>query len=372
MLKLAACTLLIAPSAWACRRLRLRFDPWAAVLAALFAIFQATGHAYEHHGTWRALFTVPAEAAYAIATLVLCGACFYLGLALLFRLMDRAGAKAAERTDGRAPELAFGSVSGARFFLAVFAVLLLAWSPYLFAFAPGSFTYDGTNQMDVFYGFLPKTDHHPYLMTLLMGAFFDAGRQLGSDNLGVALWVGFQTLVQAAALSCSVASMRRMSAPRGVLIAAVAFFALAPAWGAYAQAFLKDTLFASLFCLYVTALAEAWAANRRGRPLSPLRLAALGALCLALCLSRHNGAYVVAIALPFAALALSGARERLKAAGAMLAALVAFACIASSLCRHFPHRKFDGFRKGSRLVSAVASHPSSRASRRDPCACSCR
>lgn len=48
------------------------------------------------------------------------------------------------------------------------------------------------------------------------------------------------------------------------------------------------------------------------------------------------------------------------------------ACIASSLCRHFPHRKFDGFRKGSRLVSAVASHPSSRASRRDPCACSCR
>lgn len=354
MLKIIACTLLIAPSAWACRRFGVRLDPWAAGLALAFAVFQAVGHSYESFGTCRAIFSEPSETAYALATLVLCGACFWLGLSLVFRAMDRAGAKAAARTKApsaegedrlpralqgrgdaapspRRPALAFPGVSGARFALCVAAVLLLAWLPYLVVFAPGSFTYDGTNQMDVFYGFLPKTDHHPYLMTLLMGSFFDVGRQLGSDSLGVALWVAFQTAVQACALSLSVASMRRMGAPRSILAAAVAFFALAPAWGAYAQAFLKDTLFASLFCLYVTMAAEAWLRNRRGLPFSARQLALAAALCLLLCVTRHNGLFVIVLSAPFFILAVKGRRARLQSASVALAAVLSFALVSAAL-----------------------------------------
>lgn len=308
-----------------CRRLSLRPDGWSVALGTLLSVFQVVGRAYRDHGTFRALWASPAAAAENLVLLALGALALTLLARLALWLMDRPAARL-RCADGGVP-------APARFLptSAVFALLLVAWLPYLVVFFPGSFTFDGTNQMDVFYGFLPKTNHHPYLMTLLMGSVFDLGRRLGSDNLGIALWVGLQTLVQAAALSLSVRSMRRMGAPTMALAATTAFFALTPAWGAYAQAFLKDTLFASLLCLYVTLLAEAWWRNRRAGSVSVPQAAGVLALGVALCLSRHNGAFVVALCLPFVVAALSGARSRVLAAGAAAGALAAYLAVSSLL-----------------------------------------
>lgn len=319
MLKIALCALAAAPLAFLVRKKGVRFEPMALVLAVLLAAFQAVGHSYEHYGTFRAMFEVPSEIAFAVAAFAAYVPFLYLGLALAFAWADAAAVRAAERM--RSSDLA-------RFmpFWAAAGVLLLAWLPYLIVFAPGSFTYDGIFQMDMWHGFAAPSDHHPWVMTALMGGVFDIGRALGSDNLGVALWVGMQALVQALALAGSVSCMRRMGAPTAVLAAALAFFAVVPAWGAYAQAFLKDTLFASLFCLYVMLLAELWVRSRRAAAFDARSLVALTAAGVALCLARHNGAYVVALTMPFV-IASMPSRVRVKAACACLIPLAAFVIV---------------------------------------------
>lgn len=319
MLKIALCALAAVPLVFLVRKKGVRFEPVALVLAVLLAAFQAVGHSYEHYGTFRAMFEVPSEIAFAVAAFAAYVPFLYLGLALAFAWADAAAVRAAERM--RSNDLA-------RFmpFWAAAGVLLLAWLPYLIVFAPGSFTYDGIFQMDMWHGFAAPSDHHPWAMTALMGSVFDMGRALGSDNLGVALWVGMQALVQALALAGSVSCMRRMGAPTAVLAAALAFFAVVPAWGAYAQAFLKDTLFASLFCLYVMLLAELWVRSRRAAAFDARGLVALTAAGVALCLARHNGAYVVALTMPLV-IASMPSRVRVKAACACMIPLAAFVIV---------------------------------------------
>lgn len=319
MFKIALCALAIAPLAIVARRKHLRFEPVALILAVMFALFQAVGHAYEHYGTFRAVFDVSAETALAALALLAYTPCLYFVLSLAFSWADAASVRAAERLHSgeRARFLPFWATAG---------ILLLAWLPYLIVFAPGSFTYDGIFQMDMWHGFAVPSDHHPWIMTALMGCVFDIGRMLGSDNLGVALWVGMQAVVQALALAASVSCMRRMGAPTAVLAAALAFFAVVPAWGAYAQAFLKDTLFASLFCLYVTLLAELWMRSRRGVAFDMRSIALLAAAGIALCLSRHNGAYVVALTMPLV-IASMPRQARVRVAGACLVPLLVFVLV---------------------------------------------
>lgn len=319
MFKIALCALALAPLAILARRKRLRFEPVALILAVMFAAFQAVGHAYEHYGTFRAVFDVPTEAALAVLALIAYTPCLYFALSLAFSAADAASARAAER-------LKTGELARFLPFWAITGVLLLAWLPYLVVFAPGSFTYDGIFQMDMWHGFAAPSDHHPWIMTALMGGVFDIGRALGSDNVGVALWVGVQSVVQALALAASVSCMRRMGAPTAVLAAVLAFFAIAPAWGAYAQAFLKDTLFASLFCLYVTLLAELWMRSRRKAALDVRGLVLLAAAGVALCLSRHNGAYVVALTMPLL-IASMPRSARVRIAGACLVPLLVFVLV---------------------------------------------
>lgn len=319
MFKIALCALALAPLAILVRRKRLRFEPVALILAVMFAAFQAVGYAYERYGTFRALFDVPTEAALAVLALIAYTPCLYFALSLAFSAADAASARAAER-------LKTGELARFLPFWAITGVLLLAWLPYLVVFAPGSFTYDGIFQMDMWHGFAAPSDHHPWIMTALMGGVFDIGRALGSDNVGVALWVGAQSVVQALALAASVSCMRRMGAPTAVLAAVLAFFAIAPAWGAYAQAFLKDTLFASLFCLYVTLLAELWMRSRRKAALDVRGLVLLAAAGVALCLSRHNGAYVVALTMPLF-IASMPRSARVRIAGACLVPLLVFVLV---------------------------------------------
>ena len=304
----------------ACRRLQIRPDGWSMGLGTLLSALQLVGSAYRDAGTWRALVETPVAALVSLGLLVLGALALSLVCRFLFHLMHGAAPR-----QGAAP---------ARFLPtpAVMGILLLAWLPYLVVFWPGSLTYDGTYQLDVFYGWLPATDHHPYLMTLLMGTVVEAGRRLGgSDGAGVALWVCLQTIVQAAAFSLSVRSMRRTGAPTALLAGATAFFALAPAWGAYAQALCKDTLYASLFCLYATLLLEVWVRDRRGAGVSWAQAAALLALGLGLCFVRHDGAAVVVLALPAALLALSPGRARRLVAGAAAAALAVELVVSSVL-----------------------------------------
>ena len=229
--------------------------------------------------------------------------------------------------------------------------IALCWLPYWAAFFPGSLPWDGVRSMNQFITDAALENHHPVLMNALYAGLMSLGRAIRSDNLGLALIVGFQYAVCAVAFALVVRETVQLRAPRWVTWGALAFFCLCPAWGAFAQAAFKDTLFNGVFCLYVVAFSQvirgAVGAGRvDGRGMkpnvaenSPSETASagvsrgvwirFGVASLLLCFVRNNGVYLAVAAA--AVLAVWVFVRQRRAFGAANAAAPGVPCIASGL-----------------------------------------
>lgn len=205
----------------------------------------------------------------------------YLLLRALFRWLDR-GSQRGWRT------VAENGFFGRHCLLVSAAVIALCWLPYLIAYFPGTLTWDGARSMNQFITDAPLENHHPVLMNLLYAGLMTLGRTLYSDNLGLLLIVLLQYAACVAAFSLSVRQLVSMKAPRWLVIASLAFFALYPGWGLFAQTAIKDTLFFAVFCLFVLSLLRLMASAR----LAPSAWAWAAATALALCFTRNNGVYI--------------------------------------------------------------------------------
>ena len=169
--------------------------------------------------------------------------------------------------------------------LTVMAVLIICWSPYLIAFFPGTVCWDLGEMVAQFFGQTEMDTWHPVFTTWVMGSCVWIGRLFGSDNLGAALFTALQTLALSYALARAVHYLKTIGINRLFRLLAVAFFALVPIWGGYAQFISKDTLYTSCMLLFVLAVLQALQGKR----------AAWGLFFWGLlsCLLRSNGLYVV-------------------------------------------------------------------------------
>ncbi|MCE5344309.1 MAG: DUF6020 family protein [Eubacteriales bacterium] len=201
--------------------------------------------------------------------------------------------------------------------LAVMAMLLVCWSPYLIVFYPGTIIWDMGEMLGGLYGLRMLSTWHPMFTTWLFGGCVWLGRLFASDNLGAFFFTLLQTLFLAYALADALRLLRRFGLGRGWRLTALCFFGLTPIFGSFAQAVGKDTLYAAALLLFAVRTAETLrfgVGDRKG-------LWQYAAFALLACLLRNNGLYVV---LPTAVLAvLFGARgrRRLALAGTMAAAL---------------------------------------------------
>ena len=196
-------------------------------------------------------------------------------------------------------------------------ILIVCWSPYLLAFFPGTVCWDLGEMVAQFFDQTEMDTWHPVFTTWLIGGCVWLGRLFGSDNLGAALFTLLLTLALSHALSEAIRFMGRAKAGRGLRWAALAFFALVPLWGGYAQFISKDTLYTSTLLLFTLAVLDVLLCRRAGLR-EAARLCVWGLLS---CLLRSNGLYVV---LPTAVLvALFGLRgkSRLKAGGGLALAV---------------------------------------------------
>lgn len=256
---------------------------WPALFCALFiALANVAGHVcsravaadgYALHWPAAPVLVI------VVATLWAVG---YLLLRTLFRWLDR-GSRRGWRT------VAENGFFGRHCLLVSAAVIALCWLPYLIIYFPGTLTWDGARSMNQFITDAPLENHHPVLMNLLYAGLMTLGRTLYSDNLGLLLIVLLQYAACVAAFSLSVRQLVRMKAPCWIVIASLAFFALYPGWGLFAQTAIKDTLFFAVFCLFALSLLRLMASAR----LAPSAWAWAAATALALCFTRNNGVYIV-------------------------------------------------------------------------------
>ena len=159
-------------------------------------------------------------------------------------------------------------------------------------FWPGSVDWDSWGQISQVLGVQEMTAHHTVLSTWLHGWLFRLGRALGSDNLGVFLYIVLQFLVCAWVFGQVTAFAARLGCSRGVQYAVTAFFALDPIWGAFIQTQVKDTLYTGLFVLFVLKTADLLLFPQEWQGSRP-RLTAYAVLGVLCCLLRKNGIYAV-------------------------------------------------------------------------------
>ena len=203
----------------------------------------------------------------------------------------------------------------------VMLLLTLCWLPYLVCFYPGTVCWDLGEMAAQFFGVYEVDTWHPVLTTWLFGGCIWLGRLVGGDNLGAFLFMLLQTLALSYALSRAMLLLRSMRLCRAYRLCALAFFALSPIWGAYAQFISNDTLYTSALLLFALDVTETLLCRARDEAPSRQTLLGLFAWGLLASLLRNNGIYVV---LPTAlALALFGARgkARLRLGGALAGAV---------------------------------------------------
>lgn len=209
-----------------------------------------------------------------------------------------------------------GALDRALFSWRVRSVILLAlllaasWSFWVVAFCPGSMIYDTYYQITQVYPrfsenhipvwsvpgrltFTQYSDHHPIFDTLLYGLFATVSENLtGNWNAGIFTFSCLQAILTAAAFAVSLCRLRRMGAPRALVLGAFLFVLLVPVVGANAGVVIKDMLFSALFAGWFTMAVET--VFTRGAALGSRGFLAVNiALALLLALTRKTGIYVV-------------------------------------------------------------------------------
>lgn len=288
------------------------FLPSAALVSLFFALCLLFGQSFEATDSWAPLLGSPLRVALSLVMAAGYTLFFFPLVSALFHWLDRQAQAAPPAPLSRREQV--------RFFFLCFGLILLFWLPYLLLCYPGSVTYDGMYQLGQYFGRTEATNHHPWLSTLLMGGIVS----LGGDNLslGIFLYILFQSLVCAAALA-GVCWQVRVLAGRAAAWLTLAFFALVPNFGGYAQMFVKDTLFFGVFAAFF--LCVVLFLKVRGKAGPPLWAGLLltGLLCALL---RNNGLYIVVPTLFLLIPAARSLAARLGAAGLGVAILAVYLC----------------------------------------------
>lgn len=286
------------------------------MLSIVFGIAEVLGLSICKLGSWAFVF----KNLYQLCVGVLCMAgyavLFYHAVWGLYALLCR------NRTGGEDfPQTRFAAWFAKAPGRASSLLIGAAWLPWVAVFWPGSVDWDSWGQISQVLGVQEMTAHHTVLSTWLHGWLFRLGRALGSDNLGVFLYIVLQFLVCAWVFGQVTAFAARLGCSRGVQYAVTAFFALDPIWGAFIQTQVKDTLYTGLFVLFVLKTADLLLFPQEWQGSRP-RLtvyAVLGVLC---CLLRKNGIYAVVPMLLASAFTVSEKRLRRPVLAVLLAVCI--------------------------------------------------
>lgn len=286
------------------------------VLSIVFGIAEVLGLSICKLGSWAFVFKNPYQLCVGVLCMAGYAVLFYHAVWGLYALLGRSQTGGEDfpqtrfaawfaKAPGRASSLLIGA----------------AWLPWVAVFWPGSVDWDSWGQISQVLGMQEMTAHHTVLSTWLHGWLFRLGRALGSDNLGVFLYIVLQFLVCAWVFGQVTAFAARLGCSRGVQYAVTAFFALDPIWGAFIQTQVKDTLYTGLFVLFVLKTADLLLFPQEWQGDRP-RLTAYAVLGVLCCLLRKNGIYAVVPMLLASAFTVSEKRLRRPVLAVLLAVCI--------------------------------------------------
>lgn len=196
-------------------------------------------------------------------------------------------------------------------FLFQWAVIMGIWLIHLILRYPGIMSYDNAQQLEFYFGYETFTTAQPIFHTVLFGFFVQLGLWMGSANIGLFLFVVFQSLVMSCILAYSLTVMEKSGIPCWLRLLSLGIYCFVPYYAGYASFPIKDYLYTAFFVLLLLLYIEwfldggdAWTKKR------------IGVWTLAGCLVillRNNGIYIyvpVAVYIAAAELKHIGKKEK--------------------------------------------------------------
>lgn len=175
------------------------------------------------------------------------------------------------------------------------ALLLVLWSPYYYAFYPGTLTYDSLGEIRQQMGLSQLSNHHPIMHQLLIGLSFKLS--CGVPQNGVGIYSAIQMILLALSFSTAVYFMSGMGVKRQILIAVFCFYAFFPINPIFSITMWKDVLFGAI-CLLLMLLMMHEVKTREKTGKKFLSGVAMVAVCFLFCVFRNNGWYAFLLGFP--------------------------------------------------------------------------
>lgn len=175
-----------------------------------------------------------------------------------------------------------------------FCLILLSWLPWVVSYYPASMDWDVYRQLASFLniGSFGHSNHDPFFSSCLIGIWFNVGKAMGNENLGVFIYIVLRDICIAAIYAWAVQSMIKAKLPTVLVFFVMLFYAVTPVWGAYAKHAFKDTFAAALYCLAILTLIQVIRKKKTKELSLKDCLAFAFSSCLA-CLFRGNVIYAL-------------------------------------------------------------------------------
>lgn len=259
------------------------------LLAALLSAFMLIGISYTALDSWDFIFASAQDFAFALVVFAGYFVLFDICLSCLYSYLESDDSFFTRLEEKRFPEWI-----EKHYFLFALLVICACWLPFWILNLPGSVPFDGYYQLVMGTGNDGLTHHHPWLLSLLYGLIMGIGQNV-SDNFGVFLVVLFGFATEALCYSGVCCKIRSWGANRTVNILVLAFFAILPCFGTYAQDVWKDGLFAAFLALFFVLYVDLILDMRRSKKVEHAvhKFVVLFLVEMLVCLTRNNGIYMM-------------------------------------------------------------------------------
>ena len=165
----------------------------------------------------------------------------------------------------------------------------------LFLFYPLVFGFDAAVGLRTFMDpDCATSNHHPYFVQLIHALFFNIGKEIGHISVSFFLLALLSILFSSAIILYGIRLMQQAKLSHRLLIAVAITYAIFPLYPYLAINPTKDGLFAYTFLLYLFSLYELYISDA-GCLKEKRYLFLHGVTILFLCLTRHQGIYIVLI-----------------------------------------------------------------------------
>lgn len=273
-----------------------KFSILTFINALLFALFFNIGVSYQKGGTLLYLWKSINNLFISVLNIVVFTFVFYLLLDFLFNKFQNM-----KNREIKLKILKF--IFDEHPFLSAFLITLSISLFYLIFFYPGTMSYDGLWQLDVYKGItviadnhppiIGFTNHHPALITLIMGFLMDIGRSLLNDNLGMFLYILPQIFVNAFVYAYVLKIMKKMDTPFIIKLGSLIFYSAFPFLVINSITYIKDTMFYLIFLLILVYTYYHFKINYKKN--YKVKYLILAILFLILYLFRNTGYYILII-----------------------------------------------------------------------------